>query len=254
MKKNRSAVLFINKFTTFTQVLFRLKIYLKACYKGSHDSRFKRLLTNIKYQKRLYLQSIALLCLWSQQAYCDSVSEALQQKLNSIKTMSAYFSQVIEAKKREISHSSGTMALSRPGRFRWQTKKPMEQLVIADGQRLWVYDVDLEQVSVKKQQKGVGGTVALFISGYGDTVTRDYNVTSYTKNNKAYFDLQAKSGKENFQHIKLIFDANTLKGIELFDQLGQHTVVTLTQVKNNVNLAPALFQFKVPKGVDVVNQ
>lgn len=198
--------------------------------------------------------TLFLLCLFAQQAWCDVISETLQSKLNAIRTMSASFSQVVNAKKREVSRSTGTMALSRPGRFRWQTKSPMEQVVIADGQRLWIYDVDLEQVSVKKQEKGMGGTAALFLSGYNDTVTRDFDVTTYKKGDKEYFDLQSKSGKANFQRMKLVFVGNELRGLELFDQLGQHTDVKLSSIKNNPKLPANLFKFKTPKGVDVVEQ
>ena len=198
--------------------------------------------------------TLCLLFLWAQNGCCDAVSDALQTKLNAIRTMSASFTQVVRASKREISRSSGTMALSRPGRFRWQTKSPMEQLVLADGQHLWVYDVDLEQVTVKKQEKGLGGTAALFLSGYDDTVTRDFDVTTYKQGKKEYFDLHSKSSKANFQRMKLIFIGNELNGLELFDQLGQHTDVTLSQIKNNPVLASVLFQFKTPKGVDVVDQ
>ncbi|WED43783.1 outer membrane lipoprotein chaperone LolA [Legionella cardiaca] len=181
-------------------------------------------------------------------------AEVLQTKLNAIRSLSANFSQTVMAKKRELSSSSGTMALERPGRFRWQTKDPMEQLVIADGEQLWVYDVDLEQVTVKKQEKGVGGTAALFLSGYNDTVTRDFDVTASTKGKKELYDLHSKSNKANFQRVKLIFEGDTLSGIEMYDQLGQHTIVNLKNVKTNPKLAAALFKFKPPKGTDVVKQ
>jgi outer membrane lipoprotein carrier protein len=197
---------------------------------------------------------MTLLC-WSTQGWCDETSQALQQKLNAIQTMTASFNQIVRAKHREISRSTGTMALSRPGHFRWQTIKPMEQTVIADGRHLWVYDVDLEQVSVKKQDKGLGSTAALFLSGYQqDTVTHDFNVTRKSDGNQERFDLQSKSGKANFQRVRLTFKNNELTGIELFDQLGQHTDVQLSQIKTNPVLSAALFQFKVPKGVDVVEQ
>ena len=199
----------------------------------------------------------SLLCVlffWGSQVYCDTVSDALQAKLNAIRTMSATFNQVVKAKEREISHSSGTMALSRPGHFRWQTQIPMAQVVIADGRHLWVYDVDLEQVTVKKQGKGLGGTAALFLSGYNDSVTKDFDVTVKTQGNHDDFDLHAKSGKVNFQRVKLAFVGGALTGLELFDQLGQHTDVHLSHIKTNPTLSPTLFQFKIPKNVDVVEQ
>lgn len=187
-------------------------------------------------------------------AYCESVGDVLQTKLNAIRSMTANFSQVIKAKEKEISRSSGTMALERPGRFRWQTKNPMEQLVVADGKELWVYDVDLEQVTVKKQEKSLGGTAALFLSGYDDTVTRDFDVTATTAGGKQVYDLRSKSNKANFQRVKLIFNHDELIAMEMFDQLGQHTVVNLKNVKTNPKIAASLFQFKPPKGTDIVKQ
>jgi outer membrane lipoprotein carrier protein len=126
--------------------------------------------------------------------------------------------------------------------------------MVADGQKIWVYDKDLEQVTVKAQQKGLGGTAALFLSGYDDTVTRDFNVTQSNVGNEIVFDLKSKSPKANFQRIKLMFRQNTLTGLELYDQLGQVTTVQLLQIKLNPKLAASLFQFKTPKGVDVVRQ
>ena len=197
---------------------------------------------------------LCVLLMWGAKVWCDPVSDALQTKLNAIKSMSATFSQVVNAKQREISRSSGTMALLRPGHFRWQTQQPMAQWVIADGLHLWVYDLELEQVTVKKQDKGLGGTAALFLSGYGNTVTRDFDVTVKTEGNVDCFDLRSKSSKANFQRMKLTFVSDELHGIELFDQLGQHTDVHLSHIKTNPTLSMALFQFTIPKGVDVVEQ
>ncbi len=196
----------------------------------------------------------SVLFCWGSLAWCDPAGTALQAKLNAIRTMSATFHQVVNAKKREISHSSGTMALARPGRFLWQTKLPMEQVVVADGHELWVYDVDLEQVTVKKQDKGLGGTAGLFLSGYNDSVAKDFSVTVDRQGAQEIFDLRAKSAKANFQRVKLTFKGEMLADIELFDQLGQHTNVHLSQIKTNPPLSMALFQFKIPRGVDVVEQ
>lgn len=181
-------------------------------------------------------------------------AEEVQNKLNSMRTMSAKFNQTITAGKRQVSQSSGTMALSRPGHFRWQTNSPLEQLVVADGNKLWVYDIDLEQVTVKKQEKGLGGTPGLFLSGYDNTVTRDFIVSASTQGANQVFDLKAKSNKENYQQVKLIYNGKTLNAIEFFDQLGQHTVVKLSNIKSNLKLADTLFQFNPPKGTDIVTQ
>ncbi len=187
-------------------------------------------------------------------AFCQPASEVLQAKLNAMRSLTADFKQIVKTRQREISRSSGAMALERPGRFRWQTKEPMEQLVVADGKKIWVYDLELEQVTVKKQDKSLEGTAALFLSGYDNTVTRDFNVSETASGTTQAYDLQAKSSKANFQHLKLIFTHDVLSTIEMFDQLGQHTLVDLTKVKFNPKVAASLFQFKPPQGVDIVQQ
>lgn len=197
---------------------------------------------------------LGLLLACSGAVFSQSAGDILQTKLNAIRSMTANFNQVVKAKQREVSRSSGTMAMERPGRFRWQTKSPMEQLVVADGEKMWVYDVDLEQVTVKKQEKGLGGTAALFLSGYDDTVTRDFDVTQQDEGKNSTFDLKSKSVKANFQRIKLIFTSDNLTGLELHDQLGQVTTVKLNQIKSNPKLTVKLFQFHPPSNVDIVKQ
>ncbi len=196
----------------------------------------------------------ATLVLITSNVIAKTAAVTLQHKLNSLHSMSANFSQVIRAKNRIISRLTGRMALQRPGKFRWDTKEPMAQLVIADSRRVWIYDVDLEQVTVKKQVKGLGGTPALFLGGYSDTVTRDFIVTASNQGKRELFDLHSKSSKDNFQRIKLTFTGDALHAIEFFDQLGQHTTVQLSGVKTNLQLAATLFSFKPPKGVDVIQQ
>lgn len=184
-------------------------------------------------------------------------AQEVQAKLNAITSMSAHFSEVIKAGPREVSRTEGTMALLRPGRFRWETQKPLEQLVVADGKKLWIYDVDLEQVTVKKQGNTLGGTPALFLSSSNDMVSKDFNVIKMNPEKTGQvssYELHAKSPKDNYQRVLLSFTADRLSSIDFFDQLGQHTTLQLSQVQNNPVLPLHLFLFKPPKGVDVVEQ
>lgn len=200
------------------------------------------------------LLTVVVFMIAAHAAIAVTSAQLLQQKLNGLRSMSANFSQVIRAKQRVISRSSGAMALLRPGKFRWDTKTPMQQLVIADGERIWVYDKDLDQVSVKKQTKGLGGTAALFLSGYNDRLMRDFAVTQSQHANHDVFDLRAESSRDNFQRITLDFQGQVLTAIELYDQLGQHTTVQLSHIKTNLPLSQRLFSFKPPKGVDTIQQ
>ena len=195
-----------------------------------------------------------ILLLPSKILFSQTAAELLQNKLNAIRSMSASFNQVVKVKRRLVSTASGTMALQRPGHFRWQTRSPLEQLLVADGSTIWVYDKDLEQVVVKKQAKGLGGTAALFLSGYDDSVARDFEVSQRSSGASMTFDLKAKSSRANFQAVQLSFTNQQLKRLEMFDQLGQTTSITFSRIQLNPKLSPSTFIFKTPKGVDFVRQ
>lgn len=201
-----------------------------------------------------FLSIIGLSILSSSLSHAISAEKQLQNRLNKMGTMEATFKQVVQTNKRVISRSSGTMAMKRPGKFRWKTIQPMEQLVIADGKKLWVYDVELEQVTVKKQSKGIGGTAALFLSGVDNNVERDFKVQVKKSGLQASYFLKPISDKANFQRIEMIFNQNTLEALILYDQLGQKTTVMLSKVIRNPKLPKQFFSFKPPRGVDVVQQ
>ncbi len=195
-----------------------------------------------------------LCCLMSDIVFSEDAAQQLQTKLNAMHAMSASFTQVVKAKERTVATSSGTMALQRPGLFRWDTRDPLKQLIVADGKKLWIYDPDLEQVTVKTQEKGLGGTAALFLSGYDERVSNDFNVVEKTKGTNHIYSLTAKSPRESFRRIELVYQGEQLTGMQLFDQLGQTTRVTFKQVRYNPTLKKSLFAFKPPKGTDVVKQ
>lgn len=197
--------------------------------------------------------TVCCLLQFSAYAAANTPADRLQQRLNNLKSMTARFKEVVRADGRTVSRSRGTMALQRPGRFRWHTLSPMEQLVVADGKDLWVYDVELEQVTVKKQQKGIGGTPGLFLSGYDDTVSRDFDVKEDEHSgHRVDYDMRSKSKKDNFQRVKMVFDDDKLIKLVLYDQLGQITIVDLYHVRTNPKIKPSQFSFKPPKGVDII--
>ena len=191
---------------------------------------------------------------FASQGFCESAAERLQVQLNTIKGLTATFTQVVHAKNKELSNAKGTMALQRPGRFRWDTRSPLQQLVVADGTNLWIYDPDLEQVTVKKQDKELNGTAALFLSHADANLMRDFDVTAEDKNNNHIYHLKAKSSKATFPMVTLTFTDNLLTELEMLDQLGQHTTIKFSKIKPSPTLNPTLFQFKPPKGTDVIKQ
>ncbi|MCH9755676.1 MAG: outer membrane lipoprotein chaperone LolA [Gammaproteobacteria bacterium] len=187
-------------------------------------------------------------------AWSDSASDLLWDKLTHISSMSASFTQKINAKTREISKSAGTMAFERPGHFRWQTKTPMKQLLVADGEKFWLYDVDLEQVTVRPQTEVMGAAAGLFLGDSRARFVHDFKVTEVHEDKMDVFKLQATAKQANIQRMALWFEGTQLKRMDLYDQLGQRTAIHFKKVKNNVALSPKLFRFSPPAGVDVVEQ
>lgn len=186
--------------------------------------------------------------------FADANADYLQEKLNKIKTMQASFKQVIKAKNADNANSSGKMAMAKPNHFRWQTTQPMPQLFIADGQKLWVYDEELEQVSVRPQSKNLKGAAAIFLSDNNQHVGDDFEINMFHQHNRDHFYLKAKAERSSFSRVELVFTGDNIHAIDLFDELGQHTHVTFSQVKLNPELSSNLFKFTVPKGTDVVQQ
>ncbi|MDF1827419.1 MAG: outer membrane lipoprotein chaperone LolA [Legionellaceae bacterium] len=189
-----------------------------------------------------------------QNAYADEISDILWGKLSHIRAMKASFSQQIYAKQRVLTQSSGHMAFVRPRQFRWETTQPMEQLLIADGKKIWMYDVDLEQVTVKPQTESMGAAAGLFLSEKKANLTSDFLVNSEHDGQQDVFILKARGKQANIQRMVLRFAGDVLDSMDLYDQLGQRTAVRFNQAKINVVLPGHLFQFTPPAGVDVVQQ
>lgn len=178
----------------------------------------------------------------------------LQEKLSKIKTMQADFSQTITANNMDSTKSSGKMALSKPNLFFWKTIKPLAQTFVADGKKIWIYDEDLEQVSVRNQNQNLSGAAAIFLTDNTKDLAKDYSVNLATRNGQEQFNLRAIRKNVSFVKVGLIFVDDIIRQIDLFDELGQHTVIFFNQVKLNAKLPPNFFKFIVPKGTDVVHQ
>lgn len=178
------------------------------------------------------------------------------QLLDQIKNLQANFAQVIyDGNGATLQETSGEMSLQRPGKFRWITKKPNKQQLIADGSQVWFYDVDLAQVTVQKQSK-TANSPAMLLSGSIPKLVKDFTIAALptSDSNVTAFKLKPKIKNNFFQAVELYFAENTLQKMQLIDNLNQTTQVNFSKVQTNSNLNPSLFIFKLPKNVDLVRQ
>ena len=170
-----------------------------------------------------------------------------------LKTLQADFSQeVTDGNNRPLQSSQGHMWIKRPGRFRWDYETPYRQQLVADGQRLWSYDEDLEQVTVQKAADVLTSTPAMLLSGE-EPLEKVFNIELVTSDgDEQYVDLVPKSDDSNVTRIQLVFSGKVLVRIKADDNFGNTTVFSFTDFERNPALDDAIFVFTPPAGADVV--
>jgi outer membrane lipoprotein carrier protein len=176
--------------------------------------------------------------------------EAFLQGLDGLQ---AQFNQVLTDRNGQtIEEASGTLAISRPDRFRWDYRKPYEQVIVADGTRIWIYDSDLEQVTVRKLDETLSATPAMLLSGRSN-LADNFNVTQVAQEGKIdWVRMEPKRDDTDFKWVRLGFEGAQLKYMQLADKLGQTTGLEFSKLERNPPLDPSRFTFSVPPGADVI--
>lgn len=188
----------------------------------------------------------------AQQQASANATNSFQNYIRNISTLTTEFQQEIrDDKGKVLQRSTGTMYLKRPKLFRFETKTPTKQLIVADGKKLWLYDPELEQVTVKPLQEAIANTPALILTGDLSSFQRDYNIQYFKDNNKEIFILLPKHN-ESFKSIKFVFEYGELKQMVMLDQLDQKTQIDFVKLILNKSIPEKLFHFQPPKGVDVM--
>lgn len=168
-------------------------------------------------------------------------------------TLEARFSQVLlEADSERAQVSEGSFYLHRPQRFRWDYASPAPQLVVADGEHLWLYDPDLEQATVRRLDDGLSSTPAMLLSGDGALEDSFRLGAAYREDGLDWVELAPVSDAADFAGVRVGFEQGLLASMELMDALGQTTVIRFSDVRVNPPLDAQLFQFSPPDGVDVI--
>jgi len=149
---------------------------------------------------------------------------------------------------------SGDFAFARPGRFRWEVRKPFEQLLVADGQRLWFYDKDLNQVTVRQLSGALASTPAAILFGDADP-ERDFRLRELAqRDGLEWVEALPRSKEAGFERIALGMRDGLPVSMEVADAFGRTTVFGFGAIARNASPAPELFRFVPPKGVDAVEQ
>ncbi len=187
---------------------------------------------------------------------------ALENFVRTVKTGRADFSQVVTSPARDgqsarSKTSSGTFEFSRPDRFRFVYKKPFAQVMVADGQTLWLFDADLNQVTARKQAAVLGNTPAALIASAPDmrALQADFSMSADPEKDGLQWVLATPKTKDSsLQSVRIGFRGADLAVLEILDSFGQRSVLNFSAFQANLSLEASSFQFKPPAGADVIRQ
>jgi outer membrane lipoprotein carrier protein len=184
-----------------------------------------------------------------------SGADSLRRFFHEVNSFSARFSQVVlDESLKPIQESSGTLWIERPNKFRWDYEKPYKQQIVADGKRLWVYDVGLQQATVRDLTGGLNDTPAMLLAGKGRL---DDNFTIQpleAPGNLMWVQLKPRHKDSGYDDIRIGFAQGKLRVIEMVDGFGHTTRVTLESPRENARIESARFSFTPPEGVDVAGE
>jgi len=184
----------------------------------------------------------------------DTGATLVDRFMNGLVTMQASFTQTIrDGRDQVVEQSGGTLAIKKPGKFHWEYQKPNAQTIVSDGVKLWLYDPELEQVTIRRADMSVNGTPAALLAGQANW--RDsFEVTHVEQHDgMTVINLDPKQNDSDFRKLQLALKGDQLVAMSLSDKLGQSTLLDFRQFKRNARLDETQFHFVVPKGADVID-
>jgi outer membrane lipoprotein carrier protein len=197
------------------------------------------------------LLSFLLAFLFFQNAGAASL-ERFQSYLRTTQAARGDFEQKVYDKTGKlVQDSKGTFAFLRPGRFRWTYLKP-QQLIVGDGERVWIHDADLNQVTVRKAARVLGATPAALLAGAAD-IDRAFELKEAgEKDGLEWLEAKPREKEAGFERVRLGMTTGGVEAMELLDHFGQTTVLRFSNVQRNPQIEPSTFRFTPPKGADVL--
>lgn len=199
--------------------------------------------------KRIFLFSLLL----SSSAFAGGV-DALKAFIGDTRTAKASFSQTVtDQNGRTRQQSEGTLSFSRPGKFRWVYQKPYEQMIVGDGSRLWIYDADLEQVTVRKLGEALGSSPAALLAGSNDIEKYFTLKDAGARDGLEWLEARPKDRESTFESVRMGFAGHTLAAMVLKDSFGQTTLLKFSGMEKNPAVNANEFKFTPPKNADVIS-
>ncbi len=204
---------------------------------------------------RIILSGILFaLALSSGPAAASSATQTLDRFFDGLRSLQADFDQIIVRNGQILQQTRGRLHIHRPGKFRWSYQAPFEQLIVTDGETLWVYEPDLEQVTRTRLDDTVGNTPAILLSTLEPLRNLFAIVDAGPKDGLDWVMLEPLGEQTTFSSVFLGFEAGDLAAMEIIDALEHSVHIRFHDLERNITLDPALFRFTPPPGVDVISE
>ena len=201
------------------------------------------------------LRGLLLALLLVPAAALASGVERFQSYLRTTQTARADFEQKVYDRERKlVQQSKGSFAFLRPGRFRWSYAQPYAQLIVGDGERVWIYDEDLNQVTVRAMARALGSTPAALLAGAADVELAFELADAGLRDGLEWLEAKPRERDAGFERIRLGMGTAGVQAMELTDHFGQTTLLRFSNISRNPRLDPAAFRFVPPKGADVLGE
>ena len=195
-----------------------------------------------------------LLCAFASVAQAEAV-ERFRTFLKTTQSARADFEQKVYGREnRLLQESKGSFVFQRPGRFRWTYAKPVDQVIVGDGERVWIHDRDLNQVTVRKMSKALGSTPAALLAGSSDVEKAFALSEAGTRDGLEWLEAKPRDPEAGFDRIRMGFSATGIEAMELVDNFGQTTRLRFVNLQRNPKTDAADFRFEPPKGADVLGE
>jgi len=153
-----------------------------------------------------------------------------------------------------VQQAKGTFVFQRPGKFRWVYAKPVDQVIVGDGERVWIHDRDLNQVTVRKLSRALGSTPAALLAGSAEVEAAFELSEAGMRDGLEWLEAKPREREAGFERVRMGFSASGLQAMELVDHFGQTTRLRFTNLTRNPKVDPAEFRFTPPKGADVLGE
>jgi outer membrane lipoprotein carrier protein len=239
---------------------------MRSAPKDAFTQNAQRKTQNGFYMNPLLRRLLVALAALAQPVVWAGGLDSLEQFVKATRSGKADFTQVVTAPGKDgqpprSKTQSGSFEFQRPGKFRFDYRQPFEQTIVADGQTLWLYDIDLNQVTARQQQQVLGSTPAAIVAAAPDlkTLERDFTLSEEPDHDgQQWVKAVPRSRDGQLQSIRIGLRAGAkgaeLATLEIADSFGQQSVLTFSRAEVNLPLSPDRFQFKPPAGVDVLRQ